>query len=54
VFGSNTRDAGLLPFGAFWPSSGPLPVGCGLSPEFVLRMVKTQSLDGKRYFFSLG
>jgi len=28
-------------------------VGRGLSPKFVLRMVKTRLLDGKRYFFSL-
>jgi hypothetical protein len=41
------------PFEAFWPSSGPRPVGRGLSPEFVLRMVKRQPLDDKRYFFSL-
>jgi len=28
-------------------------VSRGLSPEFVLRMVKTRGLDGKRYFVNL-
>ena len=58
VFGSNRGDAACLqPFEAilefWWPSSGPRPVGRGLSPEFVHRMVARQPLDDKRYFFSL-
>jgi hypothetical protein len=43
----------LQPFEAFGPSSGPRPVGRGLSPEFVPRMVNLYRPDDKRYFVNL-
>jgi hypothetical protein len=54
VFGSNTGGAaGLATLRGLRALFSAAPVGRGLSPEFVQRMVNLYRPDDKRYFVNL-